>query len=67
MKGHLRRCRCASGAHVHTEYAPLRCSLRLASDAFLNRLRVGSGWKCLRIKSQNEGKDFLIFARWFIE
>ncbi len=38
MNGRLRRCRCASGAHVHTEYAPLRCSLRLASGRFLNRL-----------------------------
>jgi len=31
MKGHLLRCRCASGAHVRTQYVPLRCSFRLAS------------------------------------
>jgi hypothetical protein len=24
MSGHLRRCRCASGAHVRTQYAALR-------------------------------------------
>jgi hypothetical protein len=36
MNGRLRRCRCASGAHVHMEYAPLRFSLRLASGRFLN-------------------------------
>lgn len=39
MNGHLRRCRCASGLHVQTEYAPVRFSRRLASDAFLNRLK----------------------------
>jgi hypothetical protein len=54
--GHLRRCRCASGPHVHTEYAPVRSQaashavqilhgptlsalVRLASGAFLNRLK----------------------------
>src|SRR5574341_442482 len=26
MKGHLRRCRLRAGPHVHTEYAPVRCS-----------------------------------------
>jgi hypothetical protein len=39
MNGHLRRCRCASAAHVPTTYAPLRCSRRLAANAFLNRRR----------------------------
>ena len=34
--GYLPRCRCASGAHVRTQYAPRRFSLRLASGAFLN-------------------------------
>ena len=38
MNGRLLRCRCAPGAHVHTEYAPLRCSQRLVSGRFLNRL-----------------------------
>ena len=38
MNGHLRRCRCASAPHVPTAYAPVRCSRRLASGAFLNRL-----------------------------
>jgi hypothetical protein len=38
MNGRLRRCRCASGAHVRTQYAALRCWLRLASGRFLNRL-----------------------------
>jgi hypothetical protein len=37
--GHLRRCRCASAPHVPTTYAPVRCSRRLASDAFLTRLQ----------------------------
>jgi hypothetical protein len=31
MNGHLPRCRCASGAHVRTQYAALRCSRRLAT------------------------------------
>jgi hypothetical protein len=44
MNGHLLRCRCASGAHVHTEYAPLRFSLRLASGAFLNGLNWPNTW-----------------------
>jgi hypothetical protein len=35
--GHLRRCRCASAPHVRALYAPVRCSRRLASDAFLRR------------------------------
>ena len=39
MNGHLRRCRCASAPHVPTAYAPVRCSRRLASDAFLHRLQ----------------------------
>jgi len=39
MNGRLRRYRCASGAHVLTSYAALRCSRRLAADAFLNRLK----------------------------
>jgi hypothetical protein len=39
MNGHLLRCRCASGPHVHTKYAPVLFSRRLASDAFLNRLQ----------------------------
>jgi hypothetical protein len=28
MNGHLPRCRCASGAHVRTQYAALRCTGR---------------------------------------
>ncbi len=40
MNGHLPRCRSASGAHVHIKYAALRCSRRLASDVFLNRLQT---------------------------
>jgi hypothetical protein len=31
MNGRLLRCRCASGAHVPTSYAPLRCSRCLAT------------------------------------
>jgi hypothetical protein len=65
MNGHLLRCRCASGPHVPTTYAPVRFSRRLAtlrqkegwrkspkgaSDAFLN----GLGW--LRIPTDLWGK-----------
>jgi hypothetical protein len=38
MNGRLRRCRRASAPRVRTQYAPVRCSLRLASDRFLDRL-----------------------------
>jgi hypothetical protein len=38
MNGHLLRCRSVSGPHVRAQYAPVRFSRRLASNAFLNRL-----------------------------
>jgi len=44
MNGHLLRCRCASAPHVPTAYAPVRCSLRLASGAFLNGLDWPNTW-----------------------
>jgi hypothetical protein len=51
MKDRLLRCRCASGAHVLTTYAPLRFSRRLASGPFLNGLNLGKNKVGLKAKN----------------